>query len=82
MVTVKIGNQEIEATTTPVMLTVDKVFSKSVFVFFINGHKYTGFISDRGRLVISLIQEAYAAQKGKIEKSNQHEHRKDDARGI
>ena len=53
MITVEIGGQKIEVTATPIIITVEKTYSKQLFIFYVNGQKYEGLVSDHGRLVVN-----------------------------
>lgn len=57
MVKVKIGDSEYEVTSTPIYLTVEKTYSKEVFIFYVNGKEYKGYISKAGKLVVNSPQQ-------------------------
>lgn len=58
MIKVKYGETEhiVEASMTPIILTVEKTYSQNVFVFNVNGKEYKGYISKGGKLVVNAPQ--------------------------
>jgi hypothetical protein len=57
MITIDIGGQKIEATITPIIITAKQIYSQDLFIFYLNGYKYLGKVSEGGRLVINLVKE-------------------------
>ena len=57
MIKIKYGDKEIEASVTPIILTVEKTHSQEVFVFMVNGKQYKGYVSKAGRLVVNSPKE-------------------------
>ena len=56
MIKVKVGETEYEVTSTPIYITAENTFSKQVFIFYINGEIYNGYISKAGKLVVNKPQ--------------------------
>jgi len=53
MVKVKIGDTEIEASVTPIIVTAEKTYSRQIIVFYVNGVEYFGYVSQGGKLVVN-----------------------------
>jgi hypothetical protein len=53
MVKVKINDIEYDSSVTPVIVTVDKTFSRDIGKFFVNGEEYNIYVSKQGKLVVN-----------------------------
>ena len=53
MVKVKINDIEYDSSVTPVIVTVDKTFSRDIGKFFVNGEAYNIYVSKQGKLVVN-----------------------------